>query len=137
MRISEACRLPARAARTNNRHLLIKGNGDKERLVPLNETAIEAILRWRRLADEYGTSSGVWLFHSVKDGRKHLSSRAAELEIKEAAAAAGLRRAELVTPNVLRHAFAAHILRNGADLRAIQALLGHEDLATTEIYIHL
>jgi integrase/recombinase XerD len=137
MRISEACRLPARAARTNNRHLLIKGNGDKERLVPLNETAIEAILRWRRLADEYGTSSGVWLFHSVKDGRKHLSSRASELEIKEAAAAAGLRRAELVTPNVLRHAFAAHILRNGADLRAIQALLGHEDLATTEIYIHL
>jgi integrase/recombinase XerD len=123
MRISEAVKLPARAARTNNRLLLIKGKGDKERLVPLNETAIEAILRSRRLADEYGTSSGGWLFHSVKDGRKHLSSRAAELEIKEAAIAAGLRRADLVTPNVLRHAFAAHMLRNAVDLRAIQALL--------------
>lgn len=137
MRISEACRLPARAARTNSKLLLIKGKGDKERLVPLNETALTAILRWRRLAGEYGTDSGVWLFHAVRNGSKHLSPRAAELEIKEAAVAAGLNRPDRVTPHVLRHAFATHLLRNGADLRAIQTLLGHEDLGTTEIYTHV
>ena len=137
MRISECVRLPARAARTNNRHLLIRGKGDKERIVPLNETAIEAILRWRKLAQAYGTDSGVWLFHSVRNGARHLSSRAAELEIKEAATAAGLSRAYLVTPHVLRHAFATHLLGNGADLRVIQTLLGHEDLGTTEIYTHV
>lgn len=137
MRISEAVRLPARAARTNSRLLLIKGKGDKERLVPLNETAIKAILHWRSLAEQYGTDSGVWLFHAVRNGSKHLSSRAAELEIKEAAVSAGLNRPELVTPHVLRHAFATHLLRNGADLRAIQTLLGHEDLGTTEIYTHV
>lgn len=137
MRVSEAVSLPARAARTKVAHLLIRGKGDKERIVPLNPKALEAILRWRRLSAEYGTNSGTWLFHSVRDGKKHLSSRAAEIEIKEAAIAAGLPRSDLVTPHVLRHAFATHLLANGADLRVIQTLLGHADLGTTEIYTHV
>jgi integrase/recombinase XerD len=137
LRISEACRLPAAAARTKVKHLLIRGKGDKERLVPLNDKALEAIVLWRRLAKEYGTSSGTWLFHSVRDEGKHLSSRSAEREIKDAAIAAGLPRHDLVTPHVLRHAFATHLLSRGADLRVIQSLLGHEELGTTEIYTHV
>jgi integrase/recombinase XerD len=137
MRISEACRLPARAAKTKVPFLIIKGKGDKERLVPLHAKALEAIARWRRLAQEYGTSSGTWLFHSVRDGDRHLTSRSAEREIKDAASMAGLARAHDVTPHLLRHAFATHLLNNGADLRSIQTLLGHENIGTTEIYTHV
>jgi integrase/recombinase XerD len=137
MRVSEAVRLPARSANLKVKKLLIRGKGDKERLVLLNDKALEAVARWRRLALEYGTSSGIWLFHAVRDGKRHLTSRSAEREIKDAAIAAGLARPELVTPHVLRHAFATHLLANGADLRAIQALLGHEDIGTTEIYTHV
>jgi integrase/recombinase XerD len=137
MRVSEAVSLPAGAARTKVPHLLIRGKGDKERIVLLHAKALEAMQRWRRLAAEYGANSGMWLFHSVRDGGKHLTTRAAELEIKEAAIAAGLSRADLVTPQVLRHAFATQLLAHGADLRVIQAFLGHEDLGTTEIYTHI
>lgn len=137
MRVSEAVSLPARTARTKVSYLLIRGKGEKERIVPLHQKALDAILRWRRLAAEYGTNSGTWLFHAVRDGKKHLSSRAAELEIKDAAIAAGLPRPDQVTPHVLRHAFATHLLANGADLRIIQSLLGHADLGTTEIYTHV
>jgi integrase/recombinase XerD len=137
MWVSEAVSLPAHAASTNVPHLLIRGKGDKERIVPLHAKALEAIQRWRRLAAEYGTNSGVWLFHSVRDGKKHLTTRSAEREIKEAAVAAGLSRPDLVTPHVLRHAFAAHLLAHGADLRVIKALLGHEKLDTTEIYLNV
>ncbi|WP_392689417.1 tyrosine-type recombinase/integrase [Bradyrhizobium sp. RDI18] len=137
MRISEAVRLPAQAALTKFAHLLIRDRDDKERIVPLHKTALEAIGLWRRLANEYGTSSGTWLFHSVRDGKKHLTSRAAEFEVKEAAIVAGLNRPDLVTPRVLRHAFATHMLANGADMRVVQTLLGHADLETTEIYTHV
>jgi integrase/recombinase XerD len=137
MRVSEAVGLPARAARTKAPHLLIRGKGDKERIVLLHAEALEAMQRWRRLATEYGTNSTIWLFHSVRDGGKHLSTRSAEREIKEAAIAAGLSRADLVTPHVLRHGFAAHLLAHGVDLRAIQVFLGHENLSSTEIYTQL
>jgi integrase/recombinase XerD len=137
MRVSEAVSLPARAARTKIGHLLIRGKGDKERIVLLHNQALEAISRWRALAEEYGTSSGTWLFHSVRNANKHLTFRSAEREIRDAAVAAGLSRPDLVTPHVLRHAFATHLLAHGADLRVIQAFLGHEDLGTTEIYTHV
>jgi integrase/recombinase XerD len=100
MLISEAVRLPARAAQTNTKHLLIVGKGDKERIVPLHDKALIGISRWRRLADEYGMSSGNWLFHSVRDGDKHLTTRSAAREIKEVALAAGLPRVDQITPHV-------------------------------------
>jgi integrase/recombinase XerD len=143
MRVSEAASLRARTACAKVSHLLIRGKGDKERIVPLHAKALDAILRWRRLAAEYGTHSGIWLFHSVRDGKKHLTTRAAELEIKDTAVAAGLSRADLVTPHGLRYALArkrsrpaphsivpgACRLRNHRDIHACRnfAIQGHGD----------
>jgi integrase/recombinase XerD len=137
MMVSEAVSLPAGVARTEVSHLLIRGKGDKERIVPLHERAQKAILRWQSLAGEYGASFDTWLFHSVRDGKKHLSTRAAELEINDTAVAAGLSRTDLITPRVLRNAFAAHMLVSGTDLRVLQSFLGHAFLGTTEIYAHI
>lgn len=137
MRVSEAIRLPANVLRRNERMLSIVGKGNKERLVPLHDAARESIWRWRTRAEAYGTVSPRWLFHSVRDGSKPLARQSAYEDIQAAAADAGLARPELVTPHVLRHAFATHLLSNGADLRAIQMLLGHADLGTTEIYTHV
>jgi len=119
------------------RALTIKGKGNKDRLVPLHDRAVEAIMNWRSLAKANGTASEEWLFHSVRNGSKHLTRQAALKEIKAAALAAGLRNPEKVSPHVLRHAFATHMLSNGADLRVIQELLGHSDIGTTEIYTHV
>jgi len=137
MRISEAIALPAKAIKPGTRALTIRGKGNKDRLVPLHDRAVEAILNWRRLAKANGMVSEQWLFHSVRDGSKHLTRQAALKEIKSAALAAGLRSPEKVSPHVLRHAFATHMLSNGADLRVIQELLGHSDIGTTEIYTHV
>jgi len=137
MRISEAIALPASVVKPRVRALTIKGKGNKDRLVPLHDRAVEAIMNWRSLAKAHGTASEEWLFHSVRDGSRHLTRQAALKEIKAAAVAAGLRHPEKVSPHVLRHAFATHLLSNGADLRVIQELLGHSDIGTTEIYTHL
>ncbi|MGX5805390.1 tyrosine recombinase [Bradyrhizobium sp. Arg314] len=137
MRVSEAIRLPATVVHQNERMLTIVGKGNKERLVPLHDAARDAIRRWRARAEAYGCVSPRWLFHSVRDGSKPLARQSAYDDIQAAATDAGLARPKLVTPHVLRHAFATHLLRNGADLRAIQVLLGHADLGTTEIYTHV
>ena len=137
MRISEAVNLPASAAARNARAMTIRGKGGKERLVPLHDRAVRAIGWWRRLAKTHGTRSDKWLFHAVRNGNSPLTRQAALIEIKEAALAAGLRNPEWISPNKLRHAFATHLLANGADLRAIQEMMGHSDLGTTEIYTHV
>ena len=137
MRVSEAIALPAMAIKPGTRSLTIKGKGNKDRLVPLHDRAVDAILNWRRLAAANGTASDQWLFHSVRDGSKHLTRQSALKEIKAAAVAAGLRNPGKVSPHVLRHAFGTHMLSNGADLRMIQELLGHSDIGTTEIYTHV
>ncbi len=138
MRISEALSLPSDAAPAGTRMLLVRGKGDKQRLVPLHDRAIEAIAQWQRLAAAY--SGGVpspWLFHSVCNGTKALTRQAALLEIKEAALAAGLASPERVSPHVLPHAFATHMHSGGTDLRVLQELLGHAGIETTQIYTHL
>ncbi len=138
MRISEALSLPSDAAPGGTRMLLVRGKGDKQRLVPLHERAIGAIAQWQQLAAAY--SGGVpspWLFHSVRNGAKALTRQAALLEIKEAAVAAGLSSPERVSPHVLRHAFATHMHSGGTDLRVLQELLGHAGIETTQIYTHL
>jgi integrase/recombinase XerD len=138
MRISETLSLPSDAARPGTRMLLVRGKGDKQRLVPLHPRAIEAIAVWQKLAATYsGGARSPWLFHSVRNGMKALTRQAALLEIKEAAVAAGLPSPERVSPHVLRHAFATHMHSGGTDLRVLQELLGHAGIETTQIYTHL
>lgn len=138
MRISEALSLPSDAAAPGTRMLLVRGKGDKQRLVPLHDRAITAIAHWQRLAAAYSVGKpSPWLFHSVRNGSKALTRQAALLEIKEAAVAAGLASPERVSPHVLRHAFATHMHSGGTDLRVLQELLGHAGIETTQIYTHL
>lgn len=137
MRVSEAVTVPSTALLRNDRFLMIRGKGGKDRIVPLHDKAVEAARLWRSRAAAYGSASPKWLFHSVRNGLKPLTRQAVYQDIQQAAVGAGLSRPELVTPHVLRHCFATHLLSNGADLRAIQILLGHADLGTTERYTHV
>ncbi len=142
MRVSELVSLPVAAARGDPRMLLIMGKGGKERMVPLSPPARDALGVWLALRDEAaaadrakGKPASRFLFPSSgKAG--HLTRHMFYLLIKDMAVHAGISPAK-VTPHTLRHAFATHLLANGADLRAIQTLLGHADVATTEIYTHI
>lgn len=143
MRVSELVTLPVAAARGDPKMLLIRGKGGKERMVPLSPPAREALSAWLAVRDEVedvariekGRAPSKYLFPSHgKTG--HLTRHRFYGLIKEIAVAAGVSP-EKVTPHTLRHAFATHLLARGADLRAIQTLLGHADVATTEIYTHV
>ena len=142
MRVSELVSLPLAAARGDPRMLLIRGKGGKERLVPLSPPARAALAEWLALRDaqetaarERRTAPSAALFPSRgKSG--HLTRHRFYLLIKEFARDGGVAP-EKVTPHTLRHAFATHLLARGADLRAIQTMLGHADVATTEIYTHV
>ena len=142
MRVSELVTLPVAAVRGNPQMILVRGKGGKERLVPLSGLARAATAAWlahRDAADEESRPRGAapsrWLFPS-RGKAGHLSRQAFFALVKDLAVAAGISPAR-VTPHVLRHAFATHLLEGGADLRAIQTMLGHADLATTEIYTHV
>jgi integrase/recombinase XerD len=136
LRISELVALPASAARRDERMLIVRGKGGKERLVPLNEAAKAATRLYASLLGEVrDLPPSKWLFPSFGEGG-HLTRQHAARELKSLAGAAGLRPAQ-VSPHVLRHAFASHLLHNGADLRVVQTLLGHADISTTQIYTHV
>ncbi len=148
LRISELVALPASAARRDDHMLIVRGKGGKERMVPLNNAAKSAMRDYMAALAQRGqevgrevnkdagrTSQPKWLFASFGDAG-HLTRQHAARELKELAVAAGLR-AERVSPHVLRHAFASHLLHNGADLRVVQTLLGHADISTTQIYTHV
>jgi integrase/recombinase XerD len=135
MRVSELIALPSTAARQNARMLMVRGKGDKERLVPLNQAAKAAMAEYFAAREAAGLAASRWLFPSF-GASGHLTRQHFARELKELAIAAGLP-AQRVTPHVLRHAFASHLLQNGADLRAVQTLLGHADIATTQIYTHI
>ena len=132
LRVSELVALPRSAARTRERFLVVRGKGRKERLVPLTQAAIAAARRW---LDELDERPGPWLFPADSE-TGHLTRQAFGRDLKVAAGAAGIR-SERISPHVLRHAFASHLLQNGADLRVVQELLGHSDIATTQIYTHV
>jgi integrase/recombinase XerD len=138
LRISELITLPASAARREDDMLVVRGKGGKERLVPLNGAAKSAMRDYRAALAQWNRnlpSQAKWLFPSFgEDG--HLTRQHAGRELKELAVAAGLRPQQ-VSPHVLRHAFASHLLHNGADLRVVQTLLGHADISTTQIYAHV
>lgn len=137
LRVSELVSLPRSAARTREPLLRIKGKGGKERLVPLSEPARAAMTLYLGLLAEAapGLAGSPWLFPAESESG-HLPRQVFARELKRASAAAGLRT-DLVSPHVLRHAFASHLLQNGADLRVVQELLGHSDVSTTQIYTHV
>ncbi|MGB3147819.1 MAG: site-specific tyrosine recombinase XerD [Paracoccaceae bacterium] len=143
MRVSELVSLPVQAARGDPAMIMVRGKGDKERLVPLSRPARAALAAWLHLRDKAeeaavearGGQPSRFLFPAAgADG--HLTRQVFHRQLKALAIAAGLSP-EDVTPHRLRHAFATHLLAGGADLRVIQTLLGHADIATTEIYTHV
>ncbi len=139
MRVSELVSLPARVLNGEGRFLLIKGKGNKERMVPLSRPAIAALDAYgAALKAEAAAKDGPdspWLFPArSKEG--YLPRQVFARDLKALAARAGVPAAA-VSPHVLRHAFASHLLQNGADLRAVQELLGHSDISTTQIYTHV
>jgi integrase/recombinase XerD len=136
LRVSELMALPANAIRANTLMLVIKGKGGKERLVPLTDAAKTAVARWREiLATIEGEKPSPWLF-PADSATGFLPRQVFARDLKMVAGLAGVG-ADRVSPHVLRHAFASHLLQNGADLRIVQQLLGHADVATTQIYTHV
>jgi integrase/recombinase XerD len=136
LRVSELISLPTAAALRRPDVLLIRGKGGRERLVPLNDAARGAMAAYLALRRERGgVGLEPWLFAS-SGASGHLTRQHVARELKTLAVAAGLDPARL-SPHVLRHAFASHLLQNGADLRAVQMLLGHADISTTQIYTHV
>jgi integrase/recombinase XerD len=136
LRVSELVTLPASAAEPQARMLIVRGKGGKERLVPLNEAAKQAMRDYLALlAAASPEPKSRWLFPSFGESG-HLTRQHFARDLKSLAAAAGLRP-DRVSPHVLRHAFASHLLHNGADLRVVQTLLGHADISTTQIYTHV
>jgi integrase/recombinase XerD len=136
LRVSELVSLPASAARHDQRALVVRGKGGKERLVPLNKAAKRAMAEYLALrAESEGKKQSKWLFPSFGE-QGHLTRQHFARELKALGARRGLK-AERLSPHVLRHAFASHLLHNGADLRVVQTLLGHADISTTQIYTHV
>jgi integrase/recombinase XerD len=141
LRVSELVALPRSASRRDARMIVVRGKGNKERLVPLNEpsrlamAAYLAAMEALKPEKKKNAASSKWLFPSFGESG-HLTRQHFARDLKELAAAAGLAP-RLVSPHVLRHAFASHLLHNGADLRIVQTLLGHTDISTTQIYTHV
>jgi integrase/recombinase XerD len=141
LRVSELVSLPRSAARNDSRMIVVRGKGNKERLVPLNDASRQAMSDYlaateaTKSAKAKGAAVSKWLFPSFGESG-HLTRQHFARDLKELAAAAGLAP-RLVSPHVLRHAFASHLLHNGADLRIVQTLLGHTDISTTQIYTHV
>jgi len=143
LRVSELVSLPVSAARRDARMIVVRGKGDKERLVPLNQSSRDAMAAYLAAGTAKEDKSGKaksepaskWLFPSSGESG-HLTRQHFARDLKELAAAAGISP-RLISPHVLRHAFASHLLHNGADLRIVQTLLGHTDISTTQIYTHV
>ena len=137
LRVSELVSLPAAAANVRENHFIVRGKGDKDRMVPLTDAAKRALADWnaereRTLPKGRGSR---WLFPSTgKTG--HLTREAFYIELKELAVLADIAP-ERVSPHVIRHSFASHLIAHDADLRTVQQMLGHADIATTQIYTHI
>jgi integrase/recombinase XerD len=141
LRVTELVTLPLSASRRDARMIVVRGKGNKERLVPLNEASRQAMADYLAAIEalkpekKKNAAASKWLFPSFGESG-HLTRQHFARDLKELAGAAGLAP-RLVSPHVLRHAFASHLLHNGADLRIVQTLLGHTDISTTQIYTHV
>ncbi|RWD99725.1 MAG: recombinase XerD, partial [Mesorhizobium sp.] len=136
LRVSELVGLPVTVALRDDRFFMVRGKGDKERMVPLSAKARAAMRTWlSERATRPAFADSPHLFPASSDSG-HLSRQVFARDLKSLAARAGIASAK-ISPHVLRHAFASHLLQNGADLRAVQQLLGHADISTTQIYTHV
>jgi integrase/recombinase XerD len=136
LRVSELVALSAGAARRDQRMLVVRGKGGKERLVPLNQAAKRTMTEYLKVRGEAEPkAASKWLFPSFGE-QGHLTRQHFARELKTLGSACGIAP-ERLSPHVLRHAFASHLLHNGADLRVVQTLLGHADISTTQIYTHV
>lgn len=129
LRASELVSIPRNAVSPDRPFLLLRGKGGRERMVPISDRARAAVALWRSVVP----AESAWLFPG---GKRHLSRIRLYQLLKDLAAEAGIPL-DRVSPHILRHAFATHLLEGGADLRALQLMLGHADIATTEIYTHV
>lgn len=137
LRVSELCELETRRVSADEGYLMVTGKGSKDRIVPMSEASVEAVNRyrdaWRRADTDVKPGNEDYLFLNSRGAR--LTRQMVFYIVRGAAEAAGIRKT--ISPHTLRHSFATHLLEGGANLRAIQAMLGHESIATTEIYLHL
>lgn len=136
MRVSELVCLPVLAVTRDNKTITVIGKGNKERMVPLNDKAAQALNQWLIVRETFLKRPSKWLFpsRSAKDG--HLTRDGFFKALKELAVLAGIDP-HRVSPHVFRHSFASHLIAHDADLRSVQKMLGHADIATTEIYTHI
>ncbi|WP_081604767.1 site-specific tyrosine recombinase XerD [Micavibrio aeruginosavorus] len=141
LRVSELVGLPLSSINDDRQFLMVEGKGGRERMVPLSEPAQKSLEKYLDVrqqfvaSDDKGTQ-GQWLFPSRTSESGHLTRQRFAQLLKDLADTAGID-ADRVSPHILRHAFATHLLNNGADLRAVQKMLGHADIATTQIYTHI
>ena len=136
MRVSELVSLPVEVARRDERFFMVRGKGGKERMVPLSPAARRAMTAWLQRRDAVERwADNRYLFPSSSSGG-HVPRQVFGRELKALAVRAGIPAAK-ISPHVIRHAFASHLLQNGADLRSVQQLLGHSDISTTQIYTHV
>ena len=133
LRVSELASLPMSAVARDPKVLVVRGKGSKERMVPLSEPAREAIENWKQVRKDL---KNPWLFPSRRNAGKSLTRDNIFAILALVADQAGIAR-DRVSPHVLRHSFASHLLAHGADLRSVQQMLGHADITTTEIYTHV
>ncbi len=136
LRVSELVSLPVTVALRDERFFAVRGKGGKERIVPLSGKARTAMQAWLSVrAEKPACAESTWLFPASSESG-YLPRQVFARELKKVAARAGIETSK-ISPHVLRHAFASHLLQNGADLRAVQELLGHSDISTTQIYTHV
>lgn len=138
MRVSELVALPQTAVNTSKQLVTIFGKGSKERIVPLAKRAVASLEKYKELRKRFIKKNGEspWLFPSLSAGDGHLTRDAFYKDLKKLAAQCGIYPSK-ITPHVLRHSFATHLLNNSAGLRSVQKMLGHENVTTTEIYTHV
>lgn len=137
LRVSELTGLPENCINFDKKQILVRGKGSKERLIPVADQTLKAIISYLQEREKFirGRRS-VWLFPSAQSKQGHITRDGFAKDLKNLAIECGISPTK-VSPHVLRHSFATHLLHNGADLRSVQKMLGHEDIATTEIYTHI